>query len=146
MECLKTTYKLVFYFFLLPILLCGQSEELEFKVYSFEEGLSHRNVFKVRQDPEGYLWIATINGLNRFDGTRFLTYSTQSEKYRIPHDYVSDMVIGLDSLLYLAHPNALTILNPTTNQIRLVETNPESALYNLEREANGLCLAESGAL
>lgn len=139
-----------YYFFILliclPYLGIAQVGELEFKVYSFEEGLSHRNVFKVQQDKEGYIWVATINGLNRFDGIKFLPYFSNSPNHRIPYDYISDMYIGKDSLIWMAHPNALSLLNPATNQIRLIETDTESALYNQEREPSGLCMLEDGSL
>ena len=49
-------------------------------------------------------------------------------------------------MLWLAHPNALTVLEPETNRIRLIENDPQSALYNLEREPNGLCLHPDGHL
>ena len=136
-----------FFLFLgLPWLLLAQGGALEFKVYSFEEGLSHRNVFKVEQDQEGYLWVATINGLNRFDGIHFVSYSTSSSTHRLPYDYVSDLYIGGDSLIWLAHPNALSFLDPATNRIRLIETDEESAVYNREREPGGLCLSAGGNL
>ena len=53
----------------------SQKEKIDFKLFSFEEGLSHRNAFKIQQDPYGYLWIATINGLNKYDGNRFTHFS-----------------------------------------------------------------------
>ena len=44
--------KILFFFILLiPLDTLAQKEEIEIKVYGFEEGLSHRNVFKIQQDP-----------------------------------------------------------------------------------------------
>ncbi len=42
--------------------------------YGYESGMSHRNVFALAQTPEGFVWLATINGLNRYDGYRFRHY------------------------------------------------------------------------
>ncbi len=39
-----------------------------------EQGLSNNNVLGMTQDKEGFLWFATEEGLNRFDGNRFITY------------------------------------------------------------------------
>ena len=36
-----------------------------------EEGLSQSTVFDVLQDRTGFMWIATQDGLNQFDGYRF---------------------------------------------------------------------------
>lgn len=50
----------------------GQS--LPFRTYSIENGLSEAVVYDLEQDDEGYLWIATGYGLNRFDGFTFQNY------------------------------------------------------------------------
>jgi len=39
--------------------------------YGVENGLSSRNCNCVVQDPDGYIWIGTENGLDRFDGHHF---------------------------------------------------------------------------
>ncbi|MCB0630992.1 MAG: adenylate/guanylate cyclase domain-containing protein [Saprospiraceae bacterium] len=93
--------------FLLPCLLRAQEANVEIKVYDFTSGLSHRNVFKILQDEEGYMWMATINGLNRFDGYEFLTFNSTSSEHRIPHDAISDMVLDASGNLWLSHPDFL---------------------------------------
>ncbi len=54
--------------------MMAQDNEMSIKVYDFDDGLSHRNVFSIQQDSVGYIWVGTINGLNRFDGYRFEYY------------------------------------------------------------------------
>lgn len=39
-----------------------------------EQGLSQSQVKTVLQDEDGYLWVGTISGLNRFDGLQFETF------------------------------------------------------------------------
>lgn len=60
---------------LLIILLSGSSlllaQQYPFRSYSIEEGLSEAVVHAIEQDNDGYLWLATGYGLNRFDGIRF---------------------------------------------------------------------------
>jgi len=38
------------------------------------DGLSYRWVLDITQDDRGFLWFATYDGLNRFDGREFVTY------------------------------------------------------------------------
>ncbi|HEX8529599.1 MAG TPA: two-component regulator propeller domain-containing protein, partial [Cytophagales bacterium] len=38
-------------------------------------GLSHDVVTSIMQDPQGYLWLGTTNGLNRYDGYGFRVFS-----------------------------------------------------------------------
>ena len=44
------------------------------KFYSTDKELSNSLINAVYQDRKGFIWIATENGLNKFDGTRFMTY------------------------------------------------------------------------
>lgn len=46
------------------------------KLYSIRNGLSSTTINKVLQDKQGYIWIATDNGLNKFDGERFTVFRT----------------------------------------------------------------------
>lgn len=93
--------------FLLPGLVPAQEANVEIEVYDYTSGLSHRNVFKILQDEEGYIWLATINGLNRFDGYDFLSFNSESSDHQIPHDAISDMVLDAGGSLWLSHPDYL---------------------------------------
>ncbi|GAB2823106.1 ligand-binding sensor domain-containing protein [Ferruginibacter profundus] len=47
--------------------------------YSFRhitqaDGLLHNQVFYLEQDNKGFIWMATLNGLQRYDGSRFTYY------------------------------------------------------------------------
>ncbi|MEI7726586.1 MAG: ATP-binding protein [Bacteroidota bacterium] len=61
-----------FCFILLCSLLKAQSPVLE--SISIEQGLSQGFVPSICQDDDGLLWFATKNGLNRYDGYRFLVF------------------------------------------------------------------------
>src|ERR1044071_7059474 len=39
-----------------------------------KEGLVSNTTFQTVRDKQGFLWIATQNGLQRYDGNRFLTF------------------------------------------------------------------------
>ncbi|MBK7811707.1 MAG: response regulator [Saprospiraceae bacterium] len=43
------------------------------------EGLSQSHVFSINQDPDGFIWLCTMSGLNKFDGTNFTIYNSSSE-------------------------------------------------------------------
>ena len=66
---------------LLSILqLTAQSHSV--KRLGIEQGLSNNYVVSITQDKQGFLWFATEEGLNKFDGTRFITYY----KNDLPHN------------------------------------------------------------
>jgi len=62
----------MFFSFLLSKLYSQNNFEFEF--ISQEEGISSNSVMSIYKDIEGFLWVGTINGLNRFDGRSFLTF------------------------------------------------------------------------
>jgi hypothetical protein len=44
-------------------------------LWTADNGLPQNIVLAICQTPDGYLWLATFNGLVRFDGVRFVTYN-----------------------------------------------------------------------
>lgn len=48
--------------------------QLIFNRITKNDGLASNTTFQTVRDKKGYLWIATQNGLQRFDGNRFLTF------------------------------------------------------------------------
>ncbi len=54
--------------------LAAQPGELRFQQVSVEDGLSHGAVWTIHQDTRGFLWIGTMDGLNRYDGYGFRVY------------------------------------------------------------------------
>lgn len=56
-------------FFAIP-----QQENFVFKNITINEGLSQNSVVDIAEDPSGFIWFATQEGLNRFDGKNFLVF------------------------------------------------------------------------
>lgn len=108
-------------FFGFTTILRSQFSELQIKVYDFDDGISHRNVFKILQDDDGFIWAATINGLSRFDGYKFLNFnSTDAQKY-IPHDVISDMTITPNNYIWLGNPDYLTGFDPSSFEVKAIK-------------------------
>ncbi len=63
---------LVLLLLLLPGCLWAQPYSV--KKLGAMEGLSNNGVLSIAQDKQGFLWFATEEGLNKFDGTHFITY------------------------------------------------------------------------
>ena len=133
------------FFFILTFHILAQSGNVQVKVYEFEEGLSHRITSKVLQGKNGYIWIGTINGLNRFDGYEFTTFNNQKKEHYIPHSVVSDLILTSESSLWIGCPDHLVhfnVNNETAQSIKIKEgpsVARESIIpYNLFEGSNGL--------
>ncbi len=48
--------------------------------YSGKQGLSHNSVSSILKDEDGFMWMATWDGLNRFDGTSFRTFKKGGDR------------------------------------------------------------------
>jgi signal transduction histidine kinase/ligand-binding sensor domain-containing protein/DNA-binding response OmpR family regulator len=47
------------------------------QLWTPNDGLSNSHISQIYQDSQGYIWIATENGLNKFNGYHFTVYSQQ---------------------------------------------------------------------
>jgi ligand-binding sensor domain-containing protein len=64
----------IFSFFLLTFLCYPQKPDIRFEKITNKEGLSTIDVQDVVQDQTGFIWIATDEGLNRYDGYEIIVY------------------------------------------------------------------------
>ena len=51
-----------------------QAQKVEFTRIGIDKGLSQETIYDIEKDEQGNLWIATMDGLNRFDGYSFQVY------------------------------------------------------------------------
>ncbi len=60
-----------------------------FRHYTNDNGLSNNTVMAGIQDRKGFMWFATKEGLNRFDGSRFKIFShNQTLANSLPNNYI----------------------------------------------------------
>jgi ligand-binding sensor domain-containing protein/signal transduction histidine kinase len=53
-------------------------DQLSVRVWQVKDGLPQNQVRAVRQTRDGYVWVATYDGLARFDGTRFVVFNREN--------------------------------------------------------------------
>lgn len=66
--------------FATPALSLSAARDLPFERLSILQGLSQNSVFDIEQDRNGFLWFATQDGLNRYDGYTFTTYRNERDR------------------------------------------------------------------
>lgn len=91
-----------FIVFFLTLQVKGQGFIVE--KYSDKQGLNHSVVYRVFQDSQGFIWAATDNGLNRFDGNEFTSLNSQSS---LVSDYVFGMNESENKLLFTSYNNGI---------------------------------------
>ena len=60
--------------------------------YSTEDGLSHDIITSIFKDSEGFMWFGTWDGINRFDGHRFLSFkSSPGDMSQLKNDRIQQI-------------------------------------------------------
>ncbi len=76
-------------------------ELLRFEHINNQDGLSQETVFFIQQDRQGFLWVGTQGGLNRYDGNRFTVFrNNPADSNSISHDVVLCMQEDADGMLW----------------------------------------------
>src|SRR5690349_18452824 len=93
----------LFFVFITSISL---AQQYNVKTYSFNEGLTTYNIKKVVQDKYGFIWIATQDGVFRYDGTSFDPYKkSRDESVSLRENFIFDIALGNNDELYIASFN-----------------------------------------
>ena len=79
-----------------------------------EAGLPNNSVTAVMKDSFGYIWIATQDGLARYDGYRFLNYGTKEPLYRLKGDYVYTLCEDSRKRLWVGSEAGLDLIDLQT--------------------------------
>lgn len=66
--------------------------DYHFRHYSTNDGLLQNSVTCLFQDADGYLWVGTQDGLNRFDGSRFVAFRPERDN---PQSLTDHYVLSL---------------------------------------------------
>ena len=73
----KRYFKYLILLFFITWRLDSFSQEYSYVNYDTRDGLAGSVVYDAIQDKEGFMWFATENGLSRFDGKDFKTFTTK---------------------------------------------------------------------
>ncbi|MFD2163608.1 two-component regulator propeller domain-containing protein [Paradesertivirga mongoliensis] len=86
----KDINRILFSLLFLALSLTAYTQDLKFRRINTENGLSQSNVTSIIKDSKGFLWFATRDGLNRYDGYTMTVYRNDVEKKSsIRNNYIS---------------------------------------------------------
>jgi len=127
-------------FSLLPATcLYGQSHHSLIE-YSTDNGLSLNSVVDLQFDKQGFLWVATADGLQRFDGYRFQTFKHDPlDKKSIPENSVANIYEDQNNNLWITHRTGICFKPKGKNEF----INITSALSDLPFTYPMTCVNET---
>lgn len=101
--------KRILLFFLLLSIGALKAQQYSFIHHGVEEGLSQSVVNTIVQDKDGYLWIGTMSGLNRFDGKSFKLFD---QKDSLAENWISASFEDSKGNLWFGHwAGGLSVFN-----------------------------------
>lgn len=93
------------------------------KIYSVENGLSQVTVSDIAQDKDGYIWLATQSGIDRFDGYDFIHYGQSDDPSKgLSSAFVYAIEIDPSSGdLWIGTLNGLNVMRAKTRRFEQLE-------------------------
>lgn len=89
-------------------------ETARFRSLTDVDGLSQMSALAIAQDQQGFLWIGTQVGLNRYDGAKFRTFIRQRNKPdSLSEHYISTLAADRDGGLWVGTISGLNRYEPT---------------------------------
>ncbi len=104
-------------FFLLSSSLSAQYRFDNYKHLTGIDGLPNSYCFDAVEDKHGFIWIATIDGLARYDGSKVSRLEKiEGDSVFLPSNYIQSLLITGDSL-WVGSRKGLSIVNINTRKI-----------------------------
>jgi hypothetical protein len=87
-----------------------------FDTFTMEDGMSHNHVNALAQDSLGFLWVATPDGLTRFDGYTFVQYRHDySDSLSLPANFVGALHVDRSGNLWAGTFSGICRYDPVAN-------------------------------
>ncbi|GAB3984543.1 two-component regulator propeller domain-containing protein [Spirosoma terrae] len=114
--------RLLFLFFcLLPLSLYAQLKG--WQEITISEGLSQGMIYDLKQDQKGFIWAATKDGLNRYDGYNFTVFTHDAyNKYSLSSNACSTLLVDHRGRLWVGTlTNGLNLYDDRTQRFYYID-------------------------
>jgi len=91
---------------------------MHFKRFTIDNGLSQNTINTLYEDKNGFIWIGTDDGLNRYDGinTKIFHFNLHNNN-SISNNQINSIIEDKDNNIWVATANGLSKINNVTNTI-----------------------------
>ena len=104
-----------------------QESHLKFTHLTTNDGLSQGYVTDIIQDRRGFMWFATRDGLNRYDGNTFVVYKNNpNDPGSISSNFIQGLTEDNQGYLWLATNAGADRFDPTTERCTRYLHNPKN--------------------
>ncbi|HVD99204.1 MAG TPA: two-component regulator propeller domain-containing protein [Cytophagaceae bacterium] len=105
----------------------SQQKSMVFEQFDVEKGLSSNWVRDIAQDKQGYIWLATSDGLNRFDGYSFKTYQNdENDPKSLMTNYIRCIFVDSENILWVGYNDGLSRYDADKDGFAHFTSNPNN--------------------
>src|SRR5262245_45906935 len=91
--------------------------DLKFTHLTTNDGLSQGYVVAILQDRRGFMWFATRDGLNRYDGYTFVVYKNDpNDPGTLSSNFLQDLMEDDEGYLWVATSTGVNRFDPRTER------------------------------
>ena len=141
--------RLLFLFIYLSSLgLYTSAQTFSFDRYTIDNGISNSYITCIIQDRKGFIWIGTLNGLNRFDGYKFEIFRYNPlDKKSIGGNYIRCLYEDKKGNLWIGlKDGGLSMMNCTTGEFTNYVHIPGKSSSLSYNDVAGICEDRKGNL
>jgi len=134
----KRSFLLIFFLFCLIHFGKSEQYDLSFDAITNDKGLSHNTVYDICQDDQGFMWFATDEGLNRYDGKNIKQYFARDNKNSLPSNSIRSLVNSSNHQLFIGTSKGLALYHPEKDNFSQILSNkiPLGEIIDLQEGNN----------
>lgn len=140
-SCFLFIYVLLF---LSQVAAASGRSNFYFRNLGVEDGLSQNMIYAILQDRQGFMWFATQDGLNRYDGNSFKVYKKNLvDDGSLKSDAIFSLAEDAEGLMWIGTDNGVYLYNPVYDRFGSLSAKTVEGLSvagivrAIERDAQG---------
>ncbi|MEZ4942649.1 MAG: ATP-binding protein [Saprospiraceae bacterium] len=129
-------------FLLLFFTFNSVGQDLQVQSITIDDGLSQGFITSLFEDSRGYIWVGTLQGLNRYDGYQIKRYNPDlSKKWALQASFIHEIIEDSKGLLWIGTEKGVTVFDPYTERFLqltgFVDALPDEMVTAIYEMANG---------
>jgi signal transduction histidine kinase len=107
----------------------GQKSIIEYYQYSIKDGLVNNWVNDFEKDQNGFIWIATNDGISRFDGYNFINFSSENQSLIPNNSSFQDVQIHGNEVYAISNEKGIFVINISNLKVKRIVSKGVSSYF-----------------
>ena len=140
--------KIIFLLLFSSALLTAQNNDIRFEHLNVDDGLSNNFINSIVQDSIGFMWFATEDGLNKYDGYDFTVYRHDpNDSTSLSENNIKVLQVDKNGILWIGtNGGGLNAFNPQTEEFTRYNMDPDYPNAPSKKQIYDMYLDKKGYL